>query len=39
MGIFAKQKKPRIWLYKGVMVAPGRIELPTQGFSVLCSTD
>ena len=21
------------------MVAPGRIELPTQGFSVLCSTD
>jgi hypothetical protein len=21
------------------VVAPGRIELPTQGFSVLCSTD
>jgi hypothetical protein len=32
-------KKSLTLAYLVKVVAPGRIELPTQGFSVLCSTD
>ena len=35
--IYYKQKTPSF--LKGFNVAPGGIEPPTQGFSVLCSTD
>ncbi len=36
-----KMKKPaRLWNYAGFkLVAWGGIEPPTQGFSILCSTD
>jgi hypothetical protein len=40
-GLFPKTNKKTLkkGLKMALVVAPGRIELPTQGFSVLCSTD
>ncbi len=36
---WTNKKTHKNGLKMALVVAPGRIELPTQGFSVLCSTD
>jgi hypothetical protein len=39
--ISCRHKKARTFQYRllGIMVPGDRIELPTRGFSILCSTD